>query len=237
MVSGLHLLVCPAVLPAEGGQVVFAVVGPREVQFEYGIRGELDRWTDAGWKHVCATSSSLGRWGGAGSLYAHGWRSIGLRVWDGVGPLEWLHIEGLEPGSYRIRHREVAGEFTVIEGDVALPWPVRERGQPHLKALRGVIRPGACTLTVAAGIASASTNAELDDALGRPAGPLAVRRWQHDAWGSGARCRVDDDPVGDFGNSRTFHAGLPALPPGTYQLSRRYTAAETVTGPLLVSPQ
>ena len=90
--------------------LVICVVNPTDMEFHYGVAGSLERFQDGGWMSNGGFASSLDFWGGLGRITSPAERvfvpAIGLgALARGIGQGEYLRIEGLQAGRYRLSHR------------------------------------------------------------------------------------------------------------------------------------
>jgi hypothetical protein len=238
--SGHGLLISPTVVPESGGNLVFAVLNAAPDPAVYGVDGELDQWVDNGWQPFRAFAGAVNFWVFNGGLAPAGSPAmapaIGLGTNNGVGALEWLHIDAIPAGWYRLRQGGGAGVFAVQAGSFPTPWGAAADHLPGLLASPAVITTGARVLDVVAMGGDGAQNT----VVGAPAGQLSVDRWTPGPAGSGgswtpvAALTVDKHPQPANDGAGEFAVDLPALDPGTYRVSGDFPALGSLTGPLLV---
>jgi hypothetical protein len=235
-------------IPATGAVLVAALHNTGGLDATFGVAASVERWDGGTWTTVRRVSVCLAEWHCVGELQPAdaplSYEAIGLAAAPGaVGPTEWLRVEGLEPGWYRLRQESNEGEvatgtFEVVADDVPVI-PLGEVAATRLVARPAVIPPGGGRVEVTVsgyGDVGAST-AALEAYSETLSNGVVVLRWDGSAWSSVIIPFVVLEPAEPSDRASTVVVDVPPLPVGTYLLGRSLANDAVVSGPLWVTDE
>jgi hypothetical protein len=227
-----HLIVTPAVLPPAGGEVALIAANPTRSDTVYGVNGTVDRWDGQVWRFYGGFTTSPTSWGGAGTITPgdpdppH--RSVGLSApAGGYGPLEWLAVNDVSAGWYRIGHGSMYG-LLEVRPDAEKPPQVRPGG-PAFLVTSQTVRSGQPT-----DLRSVPTVRD-GGALPSMRGNVLVEKLVGSRWVALTAVTADDRPDRIVTNTDEFVVPLPALDTGVHRITRDSTAG-TLSGVFWVLP-
>lgn len=223
-------------IPVGGADLVAVLRNAGLDEAIFGVGAAIDRWTDGGWAPFGTAVMCLDFWNCLGTITAEGEtpfvRLIGLPVAPGgIGRTEWLRVEGLEPGWYRLRQIanegfEATGTFEVVDRKIDLV-PVGDVSEVRLSVYPALLSPdgGAATIALLGGVGGDETPA--GDSSDQLTPSAELQHWAGDDWETLATVPVTPAPPGHP------HAGVvevPALSPGAYRVVRFLPDGKAVPG-------
>jgi hypothetical protein len=223
-------------LPPSGGDLAIVVVNHSDVQGPtFGVSGGLQRWDGSTWQDHRQATFCIDFWLCTGSLHALGEEvavpSIGVTAPPGsTSGMLAVHIEGLEPGWYRIVVADgVEGRFEVEDG-APTPAPIAPSGpigagETALIPSPPVVAPDGGTLSLSVELATndgpttAEDVAALQDALSTEG---SIQWFDGGAWvDTGERsalARVESEALGEG-----LAVDVPPLAAGGYRIEVQRT--------------
>jgi hypothetical protein len=245
--GAIHLHLSDTVLPASGADLVAVLVNEGSESPTFGVAAALDRWDGTSWQVMTPISTCLDFWFCIAPLDAPvGVRAIGIPARPGSsGPTEWVRVEGLEPGWYRLRKTanegDVAtGTFRVVDADLATV----DFGDVTASKLsispavhRTACQTASCTVMIDVtinGPEAAKIDPESYETLLDPAARLD--RWHGDRWTPAGVLDFSIETVANWPDQPGRRLGrLPdGLTPGAYRVARTTPDGAEIRGVFFV---
>jgi hypothetical protein len=228
------LFLSDTVLPASGADLVAILRNTGTESPTFGVGAFVDRWNGDSWEEQSPIATCLDFWFCVASLDApDGIATIGLAAPPGgYGSTQWIHVDGLEPGWYRLRQVAnegtiATGTFQVVDRDVA----TIDFGdvtvdklvvQPTVRRAGGACQGAICAIRIAALAKDAHTATDIDAFEASLDDGARLDRWTGDRWATVGELDFTIEARVDW--TRQPGERLAALPqgltPGAYRVIR-----------------